>query len=136
MFTGRFCLLLAPLLHVGAASAEEFPPEIVHFVPYRGNPVFAGTGRDTWDRKIRERGYILREGDTYHLWYTGYNHNRSDAHYANTMSLGYATSPDGLRWTRHPDNPIFDKSSAEKGVRTVFRPKMRTVGLPSLEKQF
>ncbi len=83
---------------------EEFPSEIVDFVPYSYNPVFAGTGKDTWDRMIRERGYILREGDTYHMWYTGYNENRADTKY-----LGYATSLDGLTWTRHPDNPVFDR---------------------------
>jgi sucrose-6-phosphate hydrolase SacC (GH32 family) len=96
-----------------AAADEQFPPELVAFEPYQGNPVFAGTGKDTWDRTIRERGYILREGDTWHLWYTGHNHNRSDANYRNTMSLGYATSPDGLQWTRHGDNPVFDKSWTE-----------------------
>lgn len=82
-----------------AVADEQFPPELVDFEPRQGNPVFAGTGKDTWDRTIRERGYILREDDTYHLWYTGYNENRSDAHYRHTRSLGYATSPDGLHWT-------------------------------------
>jgi hypothetical protein len=89
-------------------TVEDFPHETVDFVPYKGNPLFAGTGKDTWDHKIRERGYILREGDTYHMWYTGYNDNRSDTKY-----LGYATSPDGLKWTRYPGNPIFDKSWVE-----------------------
>jgi len=90
------------------AFAEDFPREIVDFVPYQGNPLFAGTGTDTWDRNIRERGYILREEDTYHMWYTGYNDDRSDTKY-----LGYATSPDGLKWTRNPSNPIFDQSWVE-----------------------
>jgi sucrose-6-phosphate hydrolase SacC (GH32 family) len=99
----------------GTARAEavekpdrEFPPEMVEFVPYPGNPVFAGTGKDTWDRKIRERGYILHEGDTYRLWYTGYPGEREDTKY-----LGYATSTDGLHWTRYPGNPIFDKGWTE-----------------------
>lgn len=90
------------------ATAEDFPPEIVDFIPYQGNPLFAGTGKNTWDCKIRERGYILREGNTYHMWYTGYNDDLSDTKY-----LGYATSPDGLEWTRHPSNPIFDRSWVE-----------------------
>jgi len=101
-------LLLGGLLQIGVLRAEDFPREIVDFTPYQHNPVFAGTGKDTWDRKIRERGYILREDDGYHLWYTGYNPDRSD-----TKLLGYATSPDGLKWTRHPGNPIFDKSWVE-----------------------
>ena len=87
----------------------EFPPELVDFVPYEGNPVFAGTGKDTWDRRIRERGYILREGGTYHLWYTGYNKNRANG----TKYLGYASSPDGFKWTRHPENPVFDECWTE-----------------------
>ena len=88
-----------------------FPHELVDFVPYEGNPVFAGTGQDTWDRSIRERGYILREGDTWHLWYTGYNDDLSDTKY-----LGYATSADGLVWTRYPGNPIVDSSWVEERI--------------------
>ena len=48
-----------------------FPKELVHFQTFSENPVFEGTGEPTWDQKIRERGYILKEGDTYHMWYTG-----------------------------------------------------------------
>ncbi|MEK6248718.1 MAG: hypothetical protein N2C12_11100, partial [Planctomycetales bacterium] len=32
---------------------------------------------------------------------------------AATRVLGYATSPDGLNWTRHADGPIFDESWVE-----------------------
>ena len=102
------CLALAALWWATTARAEDFPPELVRFVPYGGNPVFAGTGEDTWDRKIRERGYILREGDTWHLWYTGYNQDRGGV-----MHLGYATSPDGLKWTRYAGNPVYDKAWTE-----------------------
>jgi hypothetical protein len=83
--------------------AAAFPRELVDWVPYETNPLFAGTGRDTWDREIRERGFILRDGNGSRLWYTGYDSTRSE-----TKSLGYATSPDGLAWTRHPKNPVFD----------------------------
>jgi predicted GH43/DUF377 family glycosyl hydrolase len=87
---------------------SEFPAEIVDFIPYKNNPVFAGTGTDTWDKQIRERGYILHEGDTYHLWYTGYNHDRSK-----TKFLGYATSHDGFNWIRYSEKPIFKESWVE-----------------------
>jgi hypothetical protein len=74
-----------------------------------GNPVFAGTGSSTWDRKIRERGYILVGDDgTFHLWYTGYDRDRPDA-----MSLGHATSLDGTHWMRDTHNPIFHDSWVE-----------------------
>jgi hypothetical protein len=93
----------------GTAGDADFPSELVDFVPYAGNPVFAGLGRDTWDRQIRERGYILKEGNLWRLWYTGYNYQAGDVHRTEARYLGYATSPDGLRWTRYSDRPIFDK---------------------------
>ncbi|MBE9512000.1 MAG: glycosylase, partial [Bacteroidetes bacterium] len=83
-------------------NKEEFPKEMVEFVPYEANPVFEGTGQDTWDKKIRERGYILFEDGIYKMWYTGYKGDDAD-----TKFLGYATSADGKNWTRYPDNPIF-----------------------------
>ena len=91
-----------------APATAGFPAALVDWVPYAGNPVFAGTGRDTWDRQIRERGFILREADLWRLWYTGYNPSRSS-----TKFLGYATSSDGVHWNRHADNPLFDGSWVE-----------------------
>lgn len=87
----------------------EAPWPLVAWKPIPENPVFTGTGRDTWDRKIRERGYILVGDDgTYHLWYTGYPNDKPPA-----MSLGHATSQDGIHWTRDPANPIFNGSWVE-----------------------
>ncbi|MDB5242211.1 MAG: glycosylase [Spirosoma sp.] len=85
----------------------QFPAELVQFIPYKNNPVFTGTGTDSWDQKIRERGFILREGETYHLWYTGYRAGDS------TRYLGYATSEDGLKWERYKNNPIHASTWVE-----------------------
>ena len=87
---------------------NKFPNEMVSFTPYKSNPVFEGTGADTWDRTIRERGFILYENGTYKLWYTGYKNTDSDP-----KSLGYATSDDGITWKRYPDNPIFSEKWTE-----------------------
>jgi len=103
-------LVLASALLVAVApaapappSSRPFPPELVDWVPYPGNPLFGGTGQATWDREIRERGFIRREGGRWRLWYTGYDSTRGEK-----KSLGYATSPDGVHWTRHGDRPVFD----------------------------
>ena len=50
---------------------QEFPAGMVEFIPYEANPVFKGTGKETWDKQIRERGYILFEKGLYKMWYTG-----------------------------------------------------------------
>jgi hypothetical protein len=111
--TSAVLLLAAALLAQGAADAVRTPPasslvagfprELVEWEPYPGNPLFAGTGQETWDREIRERGFLLRDGADWKLWYTGYDSRKSE-----TKALGYATSRDGLLWSRHPRNPIFD----------------------------
>lgn len=80
---------------------NKFPSELVKFIPYKTNPVFqAAPGQ--WDAKIRERGWILREDHLYKLWYTGYDGTKEG-----TRQMGYATSKDGIAWTRHPANPLL-----------------------------
>ncbi len=111
----RFIPLFLILIPIGLTNCRKknsqtsdqstlFPAEMVHFKPAEQKPVFTGTGTDTWDRNIRERGYILKENGVYKMWYTGYN-GGGDA----VKHLGYATSEDGIHWTRYPGNPIFDK---------------------------
>ncbi|GAB4024052.1 glycoside hydrolase family protein [Spirosoma koreense] len=99
------CLLARPWnppdVSIPATADPDFPAELVQFTPYSANPVFSGTGTSTWDQKIRERGYILHEGNTYHLWYTGYQDGAGKQ-----KELGYASSADGLNWTRYAGNPI------------------------------
>lgn len=97
------------------AKETAFPQELVNFTPYEGNPVFIGTTTDTWDRAIRERGFILFDEGVYKMWYTGYTGNDNDIKY-----LGYATSPDGITWTRYPGNPIFSEKWTEDMFVTRF----------------
>ena len=89
IFIFQFAILL--LVSRPSLAGDEFPPELVRFQPYDKNPVFRGAGGDAWDAKIRERGWIIRDGDAWRMWYTGY-----DASDKPQMMLGYATSPDGL----------------------------------------
>jgi predicted GH43/DUF377 family glycosyl hydrolase len=89
-------------------STQDFSPEMVSFEPYENNPVFSGSGEDTWDKQIRERGYIIKEDDVYKMWYSGYNGGDTTTKY-----LGYATSDDGINWERHSENPVFDEKWTE-----------------------
>ncbi|MBM4075762.1 MAG: glycosylase, partial [Planctomycetes bacterium] len=83
-------------------SAEiSFPTEVTGFEPISANPVFTAGGEGHWDVKIRERGWILRDNQTWKMWYTGYDGTRPGK-----KMLGYATSTDGRHWTPYPSNPI------------------------------
>ena len=119
-FTGLVLFLAASLTtscnristassEAGSSEKDVFPAELVSFVPYENNPVFTGTGENTWDHAIRERGYILKEDDGYHMWYTGFRGDTNEP----VMTLGYARSADGIRWTRFSGNPVFTESWVE-----------------------
>ena len=91
---GFFLLWLAAgCLAASAADAPIFPSELVDFGPVSRDPLFAGGGPQAWDRDLRERGWIMREGNCWHLWYTGSNADRSPF-----RRVGYATGSDGLNW--------------------------------------
>ncbi len=92
--------VLAFLLVDFSGAGEKFPAELVRFTPASKNPVFMPQPGQ-WDAKIRERGWILKEGDLWKLWYTGYDGSKEGI-----RRLGYATSKDGIHWTRHPANPL------------------------------
>jgi len=95
-------IVLAIILVPVACSADElFPPELTKFEPIASNPVFTARGEGHWDVKIRERGWIIRDGDLWRMWFTGYDGTKTGR-----RMLGYATSRDGLSWQPHPANPI------------------------------
>lgn len=89
---------------IAQEPAPEFPKEFTHWEPYSKNPIFTAAGPGHWDEKIRERGWILKEGDQWSLWYTGYDGTKEGR-----RMLGYATSPDGLIWTRFAQHPLIDE---------------------------
>src|SRR5262245_61597654 len=100
----RWCLLPAVLVFLvpalSAQDAERFPVELIKFTSLRQQPIFAGAPGQ-WDALIRERGWIMKDNGVWKLWYTGYVDKKGP------MMLGYATSKDGVAWTRHPNNPIY-----------------------------
>lgn len=107
------CLVLPsckqkPAKNAGIELNEDFPKEMVDFVPYKRNPVFSGTDIQTWDKHIRERGFILFEEGVFRMWYTGYIGGDDDP-----KSLGYATSNDGITWIKDPGNPVFSAKWTE-----------------------
>lgn len=90
---------------------ELFRPAVVAFTAYSDSSLFSGTDSSTWDKHIRERGFILYDEGVYKMWYTGYNPDSSTVKF-----LGYATSDDGISWERYPKNPIY----REKWTEDIF----------------
>lgn len=93
------------LLHADALWADDaLPLDSVRCELMISEPIFSGH-EGHWDARIRERGWILKDGDLWRLWYTGYD----PAQQPPVMRLGYATSADGLTWTRlSVEKPLID----------------------------
>lgn len=97
------CVLFLTACLFPTVSADDLPAALHGFHVTHPEPIFQGRP-GKWDELIRERGWVMRTDTGYRMWYTGYNRNVDPY----DMKLGYATSPDGLNWTRYSDGPIFD----------------------------
>jgi predicted GH43/DUF377 family glycosyl hydrolase len=60
----------------------------------------------TWDEATVEGSMVLRENGEYKMWYTSWS--PSD----NKGKIGYATSSDGINWTKYSGNPIMVPDTA------------------------
>lgn len=98
IITAILCWCTVPVL----PAAEPFPVELTRFAPVASTPQFTGAGAGHWDVRIRERGAVLHDGNVWKIWYTGYDGTRPGL-----KMLGYATSDDGIHWTRAPQNPLY-----------------------------
>ncbi len=63
-----------------------------------------------WEADVN-RPAVLKRSDGYHLWYTGQAKNRS--------WIGYATSPDGVAWTRRSQRPVLSADAAWEKVAVM-----------------
>ena len=60
-----------------------------------GGAVLETGASDKFDGGLAFFSSVIKDGSTYRMWYTG-----SDA--AGDLTIGYATSPDGIAWTKVP----------------------------------
>lgn len=97
-----WAVVLVLCFGVIARGEEPFRPEAVRWVAFASDPLFTGTGVATWDNRIRERGWIHRDGNLWRLWYTGYDGTKTGI-----RRLGLALSTDGLAWTRVDRQPLL-----------------------------
>jgi predicted GH43/DUF377 family glycosyl hydrolase len=63
-----------------------------------------------WENDINRPGVLFHDG-AYHIWYTGQNKTHS--------AIGYATSDDGINWTRRSDNPVLVPEAAWEKVAVM-----------------
>lgn len=85
------------LHQVGLATS----PDGINWTKYSGNPIVAVGASGSWDATGVRVPMVWKEGTTdYRMIYTG----------AGTTSgqIGYATSADGINWSKYSGNPVFN----------------------------
>lgn len=63
----------------------------------RSGPVLDLGAPGTWDDNWVAAPYVLFDGTSYRMWYVGDD--------GTSEYVGYATSPDGIAWTKYYGNP-------------------------------
>lgn len=56
--------------------------------------------RGSWDGLWTNDPYVLRIGELYSLWYSGFDGKH--------LRIGLATSKDGITWAKYSNNPVLD----------------------------
>lgn len=82
----------------------------INWTKYPKNPVFSASNGNTWDSSATMTCSVKHFGNLYEMWYAGWR-LRGGNWPPDTISIGYATSPDGINWTKYPKNPVLKQSS-------------------------
>lgn len=86
-------------IQIGLATS----PDGFAWTKYSGNPVVSsGTGGSYDDMWVSVPG-VIKRGNEYELWYCAL----SSVSGFDTLRIAYATSADGINWTKYTDNPLF-----------------------------
>lgn len=89
------------LTRIGYATSEDG----VNWNKLISNPVLDVGGSDTWEEHGVDDPTVILDGSTYKMWYTGVTYDLDTEE--ETACIGYATSSDGITWTKWSGNPVL-----------------------------
>ncbi|MBI9103946.1 MAG: hypothetical protein JEY99_16130 [Spirochaetales bacterium] len=84
------------LWRIGYATS----PDGIYWTKYSSNFILGPGTSGSWDDNGIFEPSVIKDGESYSMWYSG--HDGSD------WRIGYATSIDGISWTKHPANPVIN----------------------------
>ena len=92
---------------------------------YSGNPILSKSNENLgdkvdWDYFAAADCSVLKDGNTYKMWYTGSGQTATDS--VIRVRIGCAYSSDGINWTKYENNPVLEPTPGEwdsEGIETV-----------------
>ncbi len=105
--------------YVGTAGGSASPsigyatsPNGITWSKCASNPVLSAD-LGSWEGGGVVHAYIIFEDTAYKMWYQGVSQR---------FKIGYATSPDGILWTKYTSNPVFGTISWDGTGEGVYFP--------------
>lgn len=99
----------------------------ISWTKYSDNPVFDVGSPGSWDLDSVNDPCVIFEDNQYKMWYVGQTWGATAAD--DLYRIGYATSPDGIHWTRYSENPVLTTGSLGSwDDRRVWRPSVISTG--------
>ncbi len=71
------------------------------------SPVLQVGTSTQWDNGFIEGPSVIKDGNTYKMWYCGYDATVDGSGTDGKANIGYATSTDGINWIKNTNNPIL-----------------------------
>ena len=94
---------------VGLATS----PDGVNWTKNATNPILTTGSSGSWDdNSVGGVSVLKMEPGSYRMWYSGESSTDRKAR------IGYATSPDGVTWTKHPGNPVLSPEGSWESHET------------------
>ncbi|HLO13751.1 MAG TPA: hypothetical protein VK206_02905 [Anaerolineales bacterium] len=88
----------------GVSNGCDMPPSSPGWTKSSGNPVLDIGAAGTWDSGAVTLPDVIFDGSVYRMWYTGQGDGSQGD---KSTRIGYATSSDGVTWTKHASNPVL-----------------------------
>ncbi len=85
------------LVQIGVATSTNG----IDWTRVQTTPVLTPGSPGDWDEKWVLDPMVLLDGGGFKLWYSALDNGW-------TRRIGYVTSTNGLDWTKHPNNPVFE----------------------------
>lgn len=87
--------------------------DLKNWSSYVGNPILSRTV-SAWDNSYLVHPCVIKIGTLWHLYYSGYSS-------AGVFSIGLATSPDFINWTKYASNPVWTGTAANAQCPSVIQ---------------
>ena len=87
----------------------------INWTKYADNPVLSRGASGEWDARYVNNPTVIKDGAIYKMWYAG--------NAGSGESIGYATSTDGIQWTKYAGNPVLEHVNRPKVFKdgSVYR---------------